>query len=63
MLIYRISEDRILRSDEIRYFDHPKFGMLAKLTRVKESELPDAEGADPTVGAPAASGAGNLPPQ
>lgn len=44
---YRIEEDRILRSGELRYFDHPKFGALAKVTRVEETpeaaydELPD----------------------
>jgi len=35
---YRIQEDRILRSGELRYFDHPKFGVLAKVTRVEEAE-------------------------
>jgi hypothetical protein len=33
---YRINEDRILRSGELRYFDHPKFGVLAKVMRVEE---------------------------
>ena len=37
---YRIEENRILRSDELRYFDHPKFGVLAKVTRVEDE--PDA---------------------
>jgi hypothetical protein len=40
---YRIREDRILRSDEVRYFDHPKFGVLARVTRVEEEEE-DPEG-------------------
>jgi len=35
---FRISEDRIFRSGELRYFDHPKFGVLAKITRVEEDE-------------------------
>lgn len=35
---YRISEDRIFRNGELRYFDHPKFGALAKITRVEEDE-------------------------
>ena len=30
---YRIFEDRIFKSGELRYFDHPKFGVLAKVTR------------------------------
>ncbi|NNC56429.1 MAG: hypothetical protein HKO12_02645 [Woeseiaceae bacterium] len=34
---YRINEDRIFRSGELRYFDHPKFGVLAKVTRVEET--------------------------
>lgn len=33
---YRIEEDRIFRSGELRYFDHPKFGVLAKIMRVDE---------------------------
>ena len=33
---YRIQEDRIFRSGELRYFDHPKFGVIARITRVKE---------------------------
>lgn len=35
---YRIKEDRIFRNGELRYFDHPKFGMLAKVSRVAEEE-------------------------
>lgn len=35
---YRIQEDRILRSGELRYYDHPKFGVLARVTRVEEEE-------------------------
>lgn len=37
-VFYRIEEDRILRSGELRYYDHPRFGLLAKVTRVEESE-------------------------
>jgi hypothetical protein len=41
---FRIDEDRIFRNGELRYFDHPKFGVLAKITRVEEEEPdPDAE--------------------
>jgi len=35
---YRIDENRIFRNGELRYFDHPKFGILAKITRVEEQE-------------------------
>ena len=38
---YRIQEDRILRHGELRYFDHPKFGLLARVTRVAEEEPAD----------------------
>ncbi|MEL7186522.1 MAG: CsiV family protein [Pseudomonadota bacterium] len=42
---YRIQEDRIFRSGEVRYFDHPKFGVLAKITRFEEPDTaePDDE--------------------
>jgi hypothetical protein len=34
---YQINENRILRSGELRYFDHPKFGVLARVTRVEDA--------------------------
>lgn len=40
---YRIQEDRIFKSGETRYFDHPKFGVLAKITRWEEPGLDDLE--------------------
>ncbi len=40
---FRIQEDRILKNGELRYFDHPKFGVLAKVTRVEEPEEEDPE--------------------
>jgi len=41
---YRIDENRILKSGELRYFDHPKFGVLARITRVEDApeEMPDS---------------------
>jgi len=36
ILQYRIDEDRIVRSDELRYFDHPKFGVVARITRIDD---------------------------
>jgi hypothetical protein len=39
---FRIQEDRIFKSGDLRYFDHPKFGVLATITRVEEEE-PDVE--------------------
>ena len=35
---YRIFEDRIVKNGDIRYFDHPKFGVIAKTTRFEEKE-------------------------
>ena len=47
----RIDEDRIVRNGELRYFDHPRFGLLAKVTRV---ETPvDDDPADDDAGLPA----------
>ena len=37
-VFYRIEEDRILRNGELRYYDHPRFGLLARVTRVEESD-------------------------
>jgi len=37
---YRIEEDRIVRNGELRYFDHPKFGVIARITRIEE-DLPE----------------------
>lgn len=31
---FHILEDRIFRSGELRYFDHPKFGVIARIHRV-----------------------------
>lgn len=47
---YRIQEDRIVKNGELRYFDHPKFGVIAKVTRVAEDENDDREsGTDPLI--------------
>ena len=35
---YVIQENRILKNGELRYFDHPKFGVLAMVTRIEEEE-------------------------
>ena len=43
---YRIQEDRIVKNGDVRYFDHPRFGVVAKVTRVEEPEEdPEAEAA------------------
>ncbi len=38
---YRIRENRIFKSGDIRYFDHPKFGVVVKVTRVEDEETDD----------------------
>ena len=38
---FRIQENRIVKNGDLRYFDHPKFGVLAKITRVEEEEEDD----------------------
>ena len=40
---YRIEENRILKNGDLRYFDHPKFGVLAKVTRVEDDGENKAE--------------------
>ena len=42
---YKIQEDRLFRSGELRYYDHPKFGVLATVHRIEEDE--ETDGDDP----------------
>lgn len=39
-LRYEIAETRIIRSGETRYYDHPRFGVIARVTRAQEAEDP-----------------------
>lgn len=55
---YLIGEDRIIKSGDLRYFDHPKFGVLAKLSRVEETEIIEFE----DDGIPIPSGADGVAP-
>ena len=41
---FRIQEDRILKDGELRYYDHPKFGVLAIRNRVEEPEEDEVSG-------------------
>lgn len=43
-IYYRIQENRIVKNGDLRYFDHPKFGVLAKVTRVEDGEKPTVDG-------------------
>ena len=36
---YIISNDKEMRYDELRYFDHPKFGLIVKIQKKESSEL------------------------
>lgn len=42
-IIYRIQEDRLFNSGQLRYFDHPKFGVLARVNRVEVADPDDEE--------------------
>lgn len=47
---FRIQENRIFKNGDLRYFDHPKFGVLVRITRVEEEEEevePEMLGDDP----------------
>jgi hypothetical protein len=35
---YSIQENRILKNGELRYFDHPKFGVLALVIRIEDED-------------------------
>ncbi len=38
---YRIQENRIFKNGDVRYFDHPKFGVVVKVTRIEDEETDD----------------------
>jgi hypothetical protein len=38
---YRIVEDRIMKTGETRYFDHPRFGVIARVIRPR-NDVADA---------------------
>jgi len=49
---YLIQENRIFKNGDLRYFDHPKFGVLTKITRVEddaEDEFGDDDLPDPLI--------------
>lgn len=49
-VIYQIQEDRLFNSGQLRYYDHPKFGVLARVNRVEVTD-PDDVGEDATADA------------
>ena len=48
-LKYSISENRIFANGDVRYFDHPKFGVIARVDRVEIPEDTDRLGDDTDV--------------
>lgn len=44
-IIYHIQEDRLFQSGQLRYYDHPKFGVLARVNRV-EGTAPEDDAED-----------------
>ena len=36
---YPLSDDKEMKLDEIRYFDHPKYGILAKISQIQPSDI------------------------
>jgi hypothetical protein len=38
--VYRLSEQRRIRSSEIHYFDHPRFGVIARVTPYEAAQAP-----------------------
>jgi hypothetical protein len=53
---YRIMEDRIFKSGDLRYFDHPKFGVLAKVTRDESAHPNENQNAEQAAPIPAGTG-------
>ena len=47
---YRIEEDRIMRDGEVRYFDHPRFGMVVSVWRVEDDPSTAASAGAATAG-------------
>ena len=43
---FRIQDNRIFKNGDLRYFDHPRFGVLARVSRVEEPEEEDTEAND-----------------
>ena len=54
---YKIFDDRIMKSGDIRYFDHPKFGLLIKIIRFEKREQDGQELEEDEEEAPTSQGA------
>lgn len=67
-VFYEINDNRIMKSGDLRYFDHPRFGVLARVTRIEEAlpeEQEDGKLLSPNTDdlAPASSPGGDSPPR
>lgn len=49
-IIYHIQEDRLFNSGQLRYYDHPKFGVLARVNRVEIADPNEEEDEDTLAG-------------
>ncbi len=45
-LAYSISENRIVRNGELRYYDHPKFGVIARIARIEAEDEEPVDGSE-----------------
>ncbi len=59
--VYRLAEKRRIRSNELHYFDHPRFGVIARVTPYQDAEEQAAPGVVEQV-APDDGGAGGEEP-
>ena len=59
---YRIQEDRLVRNGELRYYDHPKFGAVARISRVEQEPL-EADPFDATSNTLSSGGTSRQPPR
>jgi hypothetical protein len=59
-VFYRIQEDRLVRNGELRYYDHPKFGAVARISRVEETQR-EAEPFEAASDVLTSDGSGNTP--
>ena len=50
--VYELKEQRRIRSGELHYFDHPRFGMIAQVTPYAAPEAADTAGPVPEAAAP-----------
>lgn len=56
---YSIAEDRIMRNGDTRYFDHPRFGLIARLTLVEPGSALDPTPAIDDMAVPVEGATGN----